>query len=225
MMLVKWRVLVVVVAAVAVTALGLIGMRIWQFRDRYVMVTVEESSTSAVTAWPLMSERLPGSFVDASSKSVSVDAKPSLLGVSLCLHYSASSQGIEIADSMRFARTGRAFLNLTGPISYLSDNLDGGRIELVDNTARVLSGGLVLESTRADGSVRFRFGDRRITLRPGESWAELLAMTPDGPVTVDAANWESDFYSYLEKGYPTTRLAVANRGFWPKSGVTAEVEP
>lgn len=219
------RVLVIVVAAVAATALALVGMHIWQFRDRYVMVTVEESSTSAVAAWPLLSERLPGSFVDASSKSVSVGAKPSLFGVSLCLHYSASSQGIEIADSMRFARTGRAFLGLTRPISYPSDDLNGDRIELVDNSARILSGNLVLESTRADGSVRFRYGDRRITLRAGESWAELLAMTPDGPVAIEAANWEREFYSYLEKGYPTTRLAVANRGFWPKSGVTAEVEP
>ena len=189
------------------------------------MVTVEESSTSAVTSWPLLAERLPGSFVDPSSKTVSLGSRPGLFGVSLCLHYNASSQGIDISDSVQFSRTGRVSLGLDHPLSYISDSMDGGQVELVDNRARVLGGRLVVEKTFADGSVRCLYGDRRITLKPGESWAQMLALTPEGPKEVDPAGWESEFYYYLEQGYPTTRLAVANRGFWPKSGVIAGMEP
>jgi hypothetical protein len=224
---VKGRVLgaVIGIAGIAVLAFALTAVRVWQFRDRYVMVTVEESSTSAVTSWPLLAEKLPGSFLDPSSKTLSVAEKPGMLGVSLCLHYSATSQGIEIADSLRFSKTGKASLGLDQPLSYLSDTLDGGQIELVDNRARVLAGSLRIEGTSTDGTVRLLYGDRRFALEPGQSFAELLALTPDGLKVVDPTNWEAEFGGYLEKGYPTTRLAITNRGFWPKSGILAGMEP
>ena len=223
----KGRVLGPLIGITAVIALGfgIVGVRAWQFRDHFVMVTVEESSTSAVTSWPLLAERLPGSFLDCSSRTISIDEKPGLLGVSLCLHYSASSQGIEISDSMQFSRTGRASLELDRPLSLLSDTLDGGQVELVDNRARVLAGRLIVEKTSPDGSVRFRYGERQFTLGPGESWAELLALTPAGPKAVDPENWAGEFHDYLDKGYPTTRLAIANRGFWQKDDVVAGMEP
>ncbi len=222
----KGRVLAAITGiSVAVLGFGAVAVRAWQFRDCFVMVTVEESSTSAVTAWPLLAERLPGSFIDASARTVSLDDPPDLLGVSLCLHYSATSQGIEIADSLRFSRTGRTALELDRPLSYISNNLEGEQIELVDNAARVLAGRLVVEKTSANGTVTFSYGGRRVTLGPGESWAELLVLTPEGPRAVDAANWESEFRGYLEKGYPTTRLAIANRGLWPKASVVAGMEP
>ncbi|MGE5579528.1 MAG: hypothetical protein ACM3WU_05710 [Bacillota bacterium] len=223
----KGRVRVAVAAALAAAAVALVlaAVHVWRFRDCYVMVTVEESSTSAMTSWPLLSERMPGSFLDAGDRSLILDERPALLGVSMCLHYTASSQGIEIADSVRFSRTGRAVLDLDRPLSYVTGNLDGEPVELVNNRARVLAGDLVIEKTYSDGTVRFWYGGRRVTLGPGESWAELLALTPEGPKPIDPANWESEFRTYLEEGCPTTRLAVANRGLWPKSGVIAGVAP
>ena len=212
---ISWTVAGTLVLAVLVGA----AVRLWQFHGRFVMITVEESSTSAVVAWPLLSERMPGSFIDAASQVVCLDKKPNLTAVRLCLQYSANSQGIEIADSLEFSRTGKAELDLHKSISYISDALDGGQVELVDNRARVLRGPLTIEKTSADGDVTFAYGEERFTLSPGESWAELLALTADGPVPVNAANWETELNSYMEKGYPATRLAIANRGLWPKSGV------
>jgi len=214
-----------IVLAVVAVALALAAVHVWRFWDCYVMVTVEESSTSAVTFWPLLAERMPGSFLDAGDRSLILDRKPALLGVSLCLHYSASSQGIEIADYVCFSRTGRAVLDLDRPLSYVTGNLDGEPVELVNNMARVLAGDLVIEETLRDGTVRFRYGGMRVTLGPGESWAELLALTPEGLRPIDPANWESEFRTYLEDGCPMTRLAVANRGFWPKNRVMEGVAP
>lgn len=221
----KGRVCLAAAMATVIVVLVFAVVHVLRFRDCYVMVTVEESSTSAVTSWPLLSERMPGSFLDAEDRSLSLEEKPGLLGVSLCVHYSASSQGIEIADRVRFSRTGRAALNLNRPLSYVTGNLDGEPVELVDNRARVLAGDLVIEKTYPDGTIRFRYGGRRVTLAPGESWAELLALTPEGRKPIDPANWETEFRTCLEEGYPTTRLAVANRGLWPKSGVVAGVMP
>ncbi len=213
-------------AAVLVSlCLAYAGVRAWQFRDRFVMVTVEESSSSAVTSWPLLAERLPGVFLDCASQVVSMRSRPFLLGVSLGLYYSATSQGIEIADSIRLSRTGKAAVELDRPLSFMTDSLDGERIELVDNRARVVAGNLSVEGTSPAGTVRFRYGERRFSLAPGESWAELLVLTPDGPKAVDPRAWEDEFRLYMEKGYPATRIAIANRGFWPKSGVKAGMEP
>lgn len=207
-------------AIVALTA-GYAAFRILEFRDSFVMVTVEESSTSAVVAWPLLAERLPDVFIDGTSGVVMLPRKPNLLGVRLGLYYSAASQGIEVRNSMRFSRSGREMLDLDAPISQVVEGLDGRPAEMVDNAARVLSGDLTVEGTSRDGTVRFRYGNSQFSLGPGESWVEMLALTGSGVRAIDPANWEAEVQSCLANGYPATRLAVTNRGFWPKGGVSA----
>lgn len=221
----KRPVLLPVCAAVIIAAAAPSAVRAWQFRDSYVMVTVEESSTSALTGWPLLPERMSGHFVDAQSRSVSLGQKPSMLGVSLCVEYSATSQGIEIAESLDFSRTGKARLPLDRPLSYITSDMEGGQLELIDNDRRVVAGPLLVDSVSQDGTVTLHYCDKSFQLAPGETWAELLALTTDGLVPIDPANWDDEYFSYLEQGYPMTRLAVVNRGLWPKSGIAEEPEP
>ena len=96
-------------------------------------------------------------------------------------------------------------------------DLSGNVIELIDNSARVVRGDLFIEGTARSGVVRFRYGGERFSLAPGESWAEILALEDGRLVTVDEASWESSIQEYLASGVPVTRVAVSNRGFWPKS--------
>jgi len=205
--------------------LSVAAARLIQFRGRFIMITVEESSTSAVTSWPLLAERLPGVFLDCAASTANVQTTPSLLGVSLGLYYSATSQGIELAESLTFSRTGRTTVRLTRPLSLVIDGFDGEQVEIVDNRARVVVGDLRVESASGDGTVRFTYGDQRFSLKPGEAWAEMLVLTPEGARKIDSFNWADEFRECVESGYPATRLAVANRGFWLKSNVKAGVEP
>ncbi len=204
---------------------SVVGARLLQFRGRFIMVTVEESSTSAVTGWPLLAERLPGVFLDCASSAVSTQTKPGLLGVSLGVYYSATSQGIELGESLAFSRTGRATVPLTRPLSLVTEGLAGEREDIVDNRARVLAGDLTIESTTGDGTVRFRYGGERFSLKPGEAWAEMLVLETGGVKKIDPLNWVDEFPASLESGFPVTRLAIANRGFWPKANVRTEVGP
>lgn len=201
------------------------GSRLLAFKDRYVMVTVEESSTGAVVSWPLLMERLPGVFVDCSSSSLALPEKPGLMGVCLALYYSAVSQGIEFEDSVTFSRTGRAKLSLDRPVSLMTEGQDGSPVEMVDNRARVIAGPLLVERTSVDGAVCLRYGETRFSLKPGESWAEMLALTPEGVRAIRASDWDVEFHHCIDKGYPVTRLAIANRGLWPKAAVKAGTSP
>ena len=189
------------------------------------MITVEESSTRAVTGWPLLAERLPGVFVDCAASAITVRAMPNLTGTSLGIYYSATSQGIELGESLAFSRTGRATVPLARPLSLVAEGLDGEPVDIIDNAARVLAGDLTIVSTSGDGTVRFRYGDQRFVLRPGEAWAEMLVLGEAGVQKIDPLKWIDEFPSALESGFPITRLAIANRGFWPKANVRAEVEP
>jgi hypothetical protein len=90
---------------------------------------------------------------------------------------------------------------------------------MVDNSARVVRGELVVEKTESTGVVHLRYGGRRFSLSPGQSWAELLTSS-DGEITeIPAGSWEEEVDACLAEGRPVTRLAIANRGFWPKSNV------
>lgn len=185
------------------------------------MITVEESSTMAVSSWPLLAERLPGVFLDAGSSAITVGRKPGLTGVSLGIFYSATSQGAEFFESMTFSRTGRATVRLTAPLSMVTEDLGGRQVETVDNLARIIAGDLRVEGTSSDGTVRLQYEGCRFTLRPGEVWAEMLVLRPDGVKRIDALNWADEFPDSIEQGYPVTRLAIANRGLWPKANVKA----
>ena len=205
------------VALVCATTLAV--LRIVQFKDGFVMITVEESSASAVTSWPLLAERLPGVFLDCENRSVFLKNPPSLIGTCLGVYYSAASQGIEIAESLTFSRTGRASVRLTEPLSLVVEGLEGEKVDIVDNRARVLSGDLKIRGGARDGTVRVSYGGREFSLKPGEAWAELLALTPYGVKRIGVEDWAREVEECVRSGYPLTRLAVANRGFWPKSGV------
>ena len=202
-----------------------LGIRLLGFWDRFIMVTVEESSTAAVVSWPLLMERLPGVYLDCTSSTLVLPRDTSLAGVCLGLHYSAVSQGIEFKDSIFFSRTGRVELGLEQSISLKTEGFDGKEVEMVDNGARVLAGDLKVEGASRDGVVRFKYGDARFSLKPGESWAEMLALTPDGLKAIQASNWDVELRACLRNGYPATRLAITNRGFWPKAGVKAGTAP
>jgi hypothetical protein len=191
-----------------------------RYRDEFVFVTVEESSSQALSALPLGWERLTGIFVDCEEKHLELQRKPWLWGVSLGTYYSAYSQGIEYEESLDFSRTGKAVVPLGRPVFVAGRDLSGNVIELIDNSARVVRGDLFIEGTARSGVVRFRYGGERFSLAPGESWAEILALEDGRLVTVDEASWESSIQEYLASGVPVTRVAVSNRGFWPKSSVS-----
>ncbi|MGI6662516.1 MAG: hypothetical protein ACOX4B_03430 [Bacillota bacterium] len=193
----------------------------YRYRDEFVFVTIEESSSQALAALPLGWERLTGIFVDCENRCLELKEKPRLWGVSLGAYYSASSQGIEFEESMDFSRTGKAAIPLRRPVSLAGRDLSGNVIELIDNSARVVRGNLVIEGTGRSGIVRFRYGGERFSLAPGESWAEILALVDGTPVRVDEGSWENAVQEYLASGVPVTRVAVSNRGFWPKEGVCA----
>lgn len=205
--------------AMLCVALVLTIAKMAPFRDQFVMVTVEESSTSALVSWPLLMERTPGVFLDCQEKTISIDKKPNLLGVSLVVHCSLSSQGIEFSDSMSFSRLGRAKIDLRKPVRISTQGLDGNTVEMIDNSARITRGTLSIEKTSSDGTIVVKYGDERFQLKPGKSFAELRAKTPEGEKVIDAANWDNEFHESVESGYPVTRLVIVNRGFWPKAGV------
>lgn len=213
------RVLTAGLLILFVGASALFVAHAYRYREEFVFVTVEESSSRALAALPLGWERLPGVFVDCESRSIELEKKPWLWGVSLGTHYSASSQGIEFEESTCFSRTGKGTVSLDRPISVTGRDLTGNEIQLVDNGARVVRGDLVIEGTARSGVVRFRYGGERFSLSPGESWAEVLALVDGDVVKVDPESWESAVDEYLALGAPLTRVAVANRGFWPKNGV------
>lgn len=200
---------------------ALFAVHAYQYREEFVFVTIEESSSQALAALPLGLERLTGVFVDCEKRCLELEKKPRLWGVSLGAYYSASSQGIEFEESIDFSRGGKVTIPLGRPVSVPLRDLSGNIVELVDNSARVARGDLVIEGTERSGVVRFRYGGECFSLAPGESWAELLALV-DGTVTeVDEESWEGAVQEYLASGVPVTRIAVCNRGFWPKAGVRA----
>ncbi len=202
--------------------LGVLAMSLihaYRYKDHFVFVTVEESSSRALAAWPLGWERLPGVFVDCENRCLELEKTPRLWGVSLIAHYSASSQGIEYDESVDFSRTGKVIVALSRPVSATGRDLSGNDVELIDNSARVVRGDLVIEGTDRTGVVRFRYGGERFALSPGEAWAEVLALVDGSIVEIDPEAWEGTVDRYLNQGVPVTRVAVANRGLWPKSGV------
>lgn len=191
--------------------------------DAFVFLTVEESSLNALRGWPLTISETSGVFIDGLKQTLVLPEKRNLFGVCLGVYYSATSQGVEFNERMIFSRTGRAVLDLTEPVSILVPGMDGEPVELVNNLGRVVRGKLKVIRTQRDGTVEFEYGSQRITLKPGESWAELLVLEPGGPRAILPDEWEQELERCVRLGYPATRLAVANRGLWPKSGVKAGI--
>ncbi len=194
-------------------------VKCYWFRDQYVFVTVEESSINALAGWPLGLSELSEVFIDANQSTLVLSENKNLLGVCLGLYYSASSQGIEFNEQLVFSRTGKAVLDLPAPATLTAPNVHGELVELVNNQARVISGKLKVKKTVKDGTVYLEYGGKQLTLKPGEVWAELLVLDPDGPKAVSSNNWKEELQRCFENGYPATRLAIANRGLWPKSRV------
>jgi hypothetical protein len=191
---------------------------VW-FPNEYVFLTVEESSINALSAWPLGFNGFPEVFIDVQEKALALSQKKSLSGVCLGIYYSASSQGVEFNERLLLSRTGRLSLNLPAPVSLMVPNIQGQPVELVNNQARVLSGRLQVVKTARDGTVHLKYGSKAFTLRPGESWAELLVLDPRGTRAVSEGAWGHELETCFQMGYPATRLAISNRGLWPKSGV------
>jgi hypothetical protein len=197
------------------------GLYVWLLFDNpeeFVMITIEESSTSVLKAYPMTSERIPGVFLDEATKTVLFEDNPNLSKVSLVLHYTAVSQGIEYHDQLILSCKDKAKLKMSGPLSLLVEGPGGEKVEAIDNRSRVVSGDLEATICDPDGSVQIRYGSHEFTLAPGQSWAQLLALTPGGTVEILPEDWESCFDLHVENGYPITRVAIANRGLWPKNG-------
>lgn len=201
--------------------LGVLISRLYWFREEFVFVTVEESSLNALVGWPAVSPESSGVFIDAAEKILFLPEKKSLLGVCLAVHYSASSQGVEFQETMFLSKTGTARVNLTAPVSLTAPDFDEEPMELVNNQARVLLGKLKVSKTTRDGTVHLKYGPEDFTLQPGESWAQLLVLEPSGPKEINPETWQEELQRCFQLGYPATRLAVSNRGMWPKSGVKA----
>lgn len=199
--------------------LAVLLVRLAWFGNDFVLLTVEESSMNAITGWPLALPELSQVFIDANEKTLLLSEKKNLFGVCLGVYYSASSQGVEFDEALILSRTGKAVLNLPAPASLTAPGIDGEIVELVNNQARVVSGKLTIRKTGRDGTVYLKYGSREFALKPGESWAELVVLEPAGPRAVSADAWKEELEECFEKGYPATRLAIANRGLWPKSGV------
>ncbi len=218
--------LFVAVLAVIVLAFILIGVRYAvAFGDDFVFVTVEESSTSALSSWPLLWDKTPQAFIDPKTEILEIPIKVNLAAVSLAVYYTAFSQGVEFADRLVFSRTGRNAIGLEAPLSVMSRDWEGNEVNLVDNEARVLRGDLKITKTKPDGTVHLIYGSERIVLGPGESWAELTLKTPDGTVQVDTEEWGERLTSAFQNQWPATRLAVANLGLWSKKRVQAGAIP
>jgi hypothetical protein len=193
------------------------------FGDSYVFLTIEESSLNAINGWPLNMPELSRVFIDVQAKTLVLPEKKNLLGVCLGVYYSATSQGVEFDERLILSRTGRVGLDLTAPASLVVPDINGGEVELVNNLARVVAGKLKIAGTRRDGTVEIEYDSRHITLKPGESWAELLVLEPGGPRAISSGNWQEELDRCVRLGYPATRVAIANRGLWPKSGVKAGI--
>lgn len=200
-------------------------LRWFWFHNDYVFLTIEESSLNALNAWPLTYAESPEVFIDVQEKALALSQEKSMSGVCLCIYYSASSQGVEFNEKLLFSRTGRSVVDLTAPASLMVPNIEGEQIELVNNEARVLAGKLKVKKITQDGTVHLRYGSNDIVLRPGQSWAELLVLDSRGVIAVSEDAWDRELETCLQMGYPATRLAIANRGLWPKSGVKAGIYP
>lgn len=195
------------------------------FRDHYVMLTVEEASIGALLAWPPSGDQSVCAFVDCEESALHVAEPVRLTGVSLCVYRNATSQGILFSDSISFSRLGRGPIDLDRNVSLRLRSMEGQSIEAIQNDARILRGDLVLLSTGSDGTLSLRYAEEDIVLKPGEHWEELLISFPDGVRKVEAAGWVQSLNEAMAKGYPATRLALCNRGLWPKDKVEGGAWP
>jgi hypothetical protein len=195
----------------------------WSFKEHYVMLSVEEASSSALLTWPLAYQRQPVAFLDVHDRKLILPSRPRLFGVSLGMYYSAFSGGVQYEDQMYFSRTGRLSLALDDPLSFPVTTLDGTEVDAVQNKCRVIRGDLKVTKTRKDGTVVFQYGGKEHELAVREVFTELLALTPSGIIEIKEDEWEERVDECIENGYPITRLSVVNWGLWPKSGV--EVGP
>lgn len=210
---------VVIVSAAVIGLAAVLAAHAYRFKDDFVFLTVEESSASALAGLPVGWEKLPRAFIDCEAKIIELDRRPRLIGVSLCVHLSSSSQGIEFREHLGFSRTGRAFLRVAEPVSVKGRDWSGGEVEMVDNGARIVRGDLVVEKTEASGVVHLKYGGKRFSLAPGQSWAELLTVSAASVREIPPESWEAETEACFASGTPVTRLAIANRGFWPKANV------
>lgn len=195
------------------------------FRDNFVFLTIEESSTLALRSWPLFWDRTPQAYYDPAEKVLEIPSGVSLMGVSLAVYYSAIGQGVEYFDSLKFSRTGRSKVALLEPISVKTRNWEGQEVDIIDNYSRVVRGDLKVTKTTPDGTVHLSYGKRQIVLAAGETWAELILKTPQGIVEVDALEWRGALNEAYENQWPATRLAITNYGLWPKASVKVGVIP
>jgi len=190
-----------------------------RFKDAFIFLSVEESSSNALSVWPPGYEKMPQAIIDPSEKSLLLPKKKSLFGVRLCIYYSVFSQGIQISDDLRFWRLGRGAVRLSKPVLLPVIDLRGETIQAVDNEARVVGGDLEVTETSPEGKVTLKYGGRSIVLHPGETFNQLLVKTPEGVKEVRVPEAAEAIERYLEKGYPLTRLTVTNWGLWPKTNV------
>ncbi|HHW26463.1 MAG TPA: hypothetical protein GXX23_03865 [Firmicutes bacterium] len=219
------RSVIILLALAFLATAGFAVRHILVFKDSFVMLTVEESSTSALLAWPLLGEQIPCAYVDCAGKVLQVPRKPNLLGVSLCVYRSSTSQGVLFSDSIDFWRLGSGEIDLDRDASLPVRDFQGRAVEALDGEARVLRGKLKVKKTSEDGTVWLDYDGRPIVLKPGESWAELLVASPEGVREVGEHEWSDRLNEAILGGYPATRLAICNRGLWPKSNVEEAVWP
>lgn len=197
----------------------LVFTHVSRFRDSFVLLLVEESSTASLRTWPLTWEGVPGAFVDTVTQTLSLPRRKNLTGVCLVLHYTATSLDVEIEDSVRFSRIGKLRLGLTKPISLVGCDINGEVMELVENRARVIEGDLIVEKTLVDGAVHLDYAGNKIVLGPGDTWERLAMLRPEGRVILTPGNWRAGLAEAMIEGYPLTRIAFANMGLWPKANV------
>jgi hypothetical protein len=85
---------------------------------------------------------------------------------------------------------------------------------------RLYSTWLTLTSVERDGTIVLDVGDRHVTLKPGEAWAE--ARVRDGSALLDLSpgpTWEPSLRRAVAGGEPVTRLDIFNYGLWRKERV------
>ncbi len=211
-----------ILAIILLAGLTIFFNHLLRFKDSYVLLLVEESSSAALLGWPSSWLDVPSAFLDTEERALCLSKKQNMAGVCLALQYTATSGGVQIADSIRFSRTGKAHLPLTKPLSLTGTSPQGEATELVDNGARVILGDLKVRKTGKDGTVRMDYGGQTICLEPHEVWHSLVVLTPEGQVALKEEDWQEGLTEAYARGYPFTRVVFANMGLWPKANVRWE---
>ncbi|HHV79669.1 MAG TPA: hypothetical protein GXX40_08715 [Firmicutes bacterium] len=178
--------------------------------QKCVLLSVLESNTHGLNAVPIAEQVYsPLDSLDPAAPVLSLPPAKKADHAKLIVIHDIDFSGFRVEDRVIPVSKNNTLVDLAQPIRW---GESAGR-SIADQSCRLETPELLIERFDSAGNVTVRVAERRITLRPGEWFAEATIKSQRlVRLVVGEADWESQLEGAMLRGETVSRLTILNHG-------------